>query len=409
MNLSSEMAEALNSPQVKAIFAAFPKDSIRIVGGAVRNALLSEPISDIDFATQLTPDEVLEALEMAKVQAVKTGFEHGTITAVIDKSPFEITSLRKDVETDGRRAVVSYTKDWAEDAQRRDFTINALYLDQAGEIFDPTGQGLDDIKSKKLRFIGKAEDRIAEDYLRILRYFRFAAHYLPHEKMDAAALKACREGRAGLKSLSAERVWSELKKLLSAKSPERIVHIMLQQDILETLLPEASNAEGLEKLVRLEAREAIKPDPLLRLMSMAARDPLSIMRLTKRLKMSGKEAGRIKAWALDNVVLDPNAPDKEKLAAIYWASKQVVLDRARLRAAGEANPIMSSRWMSLADLAMGWTRPVFPMSGNDLINEGVSPGEGLGRRLKALEKLWVRSGFTADRKRLIAALKLMGG
>ena len=401
-------ADLLNDTGAKAIFAAFPKDTVRFVGGCVRNGLLGEDIKDIDLATQLTPPAAMDALKAANIRYVETGVEHGTVTAVIDGQPYEITSLRRDVATDGRRATVAYSTDWAEDAQRRDFTVNALYGDRDGHIYDPTGLGLEDAETKHFRFIGEAKDRIAEDYLRILRYFRFMAWYAPNAKFDPAALKACREGKSGLKSLSAERVWSEIKNLLLAPRPHRVVNVMLQQDILETLLPEASNAEGLSLITKLESREAIKPDPYLRLMAMAARQPLPIALLAKRLKMSKKESARLRQWADDGTPLDPAASDREKRQAIYKAGKQVVIDRARLRAAGEPDPVMSSRWMSLADLAMGWTQPEFPISGKDLKAAGVPPGEDMGRKLKALEALWVRSGFTADKPKLMMALKLLG-
>ena len=397
----------MRSEAIKAIFDALPEDSIRFVGGCVRNALMGVEVGDVDLATQLEPKEVAKAMEAADIRYVPTGIDHGTLTAVIDKEAIEITSLRKDVKTDGRRAVVAYTQDWVEDAQRRDLTINALYADFNGKIYDPTGQGVDDLNEKKFRFVGDAETRVQEDYLRILRFFRFLAWYGGEAKIDAAALKACRENRRSLKNLSAERVWSELKKLLSARNPSRAVRIMLTNEILDTLLPEASNSEGLSKMVSLESREAIMPDPLLRLMAMSAREPLQMALLCKRLKMSTKETARLRAWSDSSVALDPHANDNEKLKAIYFASKQVVIDRARVRAAGEEDALISSRWMSLADLAMGWTPPEFPLSGKDLKAAGVEPGPKMGKVIEALKALWVRSNFTADRDKLLIALKLI--
>lgn len=397
----------LSSKAVAAIFNALPKDSTRFVGGCVRNALMGQEVGDIDLATQLKPQDVAAALDAAKIRYVPTGIDHGTLTAVIGGEPFEITSLRKDVETDGRRAVVAFTQDWAEDAQRRDLTINALYADIDGQVFDPTGQGLDDLKAMKFRFVGEAEDRVKEDYLRILRFFRFLAWYGGKGKIDAKALKACRENRKGLKKLSAERVWSEIKKMLLARDPSRAVGIMLTNEILDTLLPEASNADGLTRMIALEQREAIEPDPLLRLMAMSAREPLQMALLCKRLKMSTKETARLRGWADSSAALDPHAEEREKLKAIYLAGKQVVIDRARLRAAGEEDALLSSRWMSLADLAMGWTAPEFPLTGKDLKKAGVEPGPQMGKKLEALKALWVRSGFTADRDKLLMALKLL--
>ena len=406
-DLNPQQFPWMQGDDITALFAAFPEGTLRFVGGCVRNALMGVEVGDIDIATQLEPQQAIAALDKAGIKHVPTGIEHGTITAIIDKKPFEITSLRKDVETDGRRAVVAFTTDWAEDAQRRDLTINALYADLAGKVFDPTGEGLDDLEAMKFRFVGDAQARVQEDYLRILRFFRFLAWYGGAGKVDAAALKACRENRRGLKKLSAERVWSELKKLLLAPDPSRSVRIMLTNEILDTLLPEASNAEGLSKMISLERREAIAPDPLLRLMAMSAREPLQMALLCKRLKMSAKETTRLRAWSDSSVALDPHASDSEKLKAIYFAGKQVVIDRARVRAAGEEDAIMSSRWMSLADLAMGWTPPEFPLSGKDLQAAGVEPGPKMGKVLEALKALWVRSSFTADREKLLMALKLI--
>jgi len=312
-DLNPEQFMWMRGEDIAAIFNALPEGSVRFVGGCVRNALMGVEVGDIDLATTLEPTKVAAALDVAKIRYVPTGIEHGTLTVVIDGKPFEITSLRKDVETDGRHAVVAW----------------------------------------------------------------FLAWYGGGAKVDAAALKACRENRRGLKKLSAERVWSELKKLLLARNPSRAVQIMLTNEILDTLLPEASNAEGLSKMVALESREAIAPDPLLRLMAMSAREPLQMALLCKRLKMSTKETNRLRAWSDSSVALDPHAEDSEKIKAIYLASKQVVIDRARVRAAGEEDTLMSVRWMSFADV------------------------------LEALKALWVRSNFTADRDKLLMALKLI--
>jgi len=408
MDLNPKYFPWMRDTGVLSLFAALPEGSLRFVGGCVRNALWGEDVGDIDLACQLEPEAVVAALEAAGIRYVPTGIAHGTVTAVIDGQPFEVTSLRRDVETDGRRATVAYTMDWAEDAQRRDLTMNALYADLSGRVYDPTGQGLSDLKSRKFRFVGDAEQRVQEDYLRILRFFRFLALYGGQEKVDATSLKACREHQAGIRKLSAERVWMELKKLLSADNPVRACHIMLTNGILESVLPEANNVDGLEALLRLESREKIKPDPLLRLMAMSAREPLQMALLTKRLKMSKAETARLRGWADDDAQLSTDMPERERMAAIYKSGKSVIIDRARLRAAGETDPIQSSRWMSLADLAMGWQPPVFPLTGKDLAKAGVPKGPGMGKALKALEALWIRSGFSTEKPQLLAALKLMG-
>jgi poly(A) polymerase len=211
-----------------------------------------------------------------------------------------------------------------------------------------------------------------------------------------------------LKALSAERVWAELKKLLSARDPVRSVRIMLQQELLETLLPEATNVDGLARLVALEAREGLKPDSMLRLMAMMAREPLSVALLSKRLKLSNKETARLKDWASDAESLSFDMEERARMQAIYRSGKQPILDRARLRAAGASDPIASSKWMVLADLALGWTPPTFPLRGADLIEAGVPKGPALGKALSALEALWVRSGFSTEKPQLLAALKLLG-
>lgn len=408
MELNPQQLSWMREPSILSLFKALPEGSLRFVGGCVRNALWGEDVGDIDLACQLEPDAVVDALTTAAIRYVPTGIAHGTVTAVINSQPYEITSLRRDVETDGRRATVAYTTDWAEDAQRRDLTMNALYADLTGQVFDPTGQGLQDLKARKFRFVGEADLRVQEDYLRILRFFRFLAHYGGQEKVDAASLKACREYQSGIKKLSAERVWMEIKKLLSARSPVRACHIMLTNGILETVLPEANNVDGLEALVKLETRENIKPDPLLRLMAMSAREPLQMALLTKRLKMSKSETTRLRGWADDDAQLSTDMAERDRMAAIYKSGKSVIIDRARLRAAGETDPIQSSRWMSIADLAMGWQPPDFPLTGKDLIDAGVPKGPRMGKALKALEALWIRSGFSTEKPQLLAALKLMG-
>ena len=408
MKLDPQYFSWMRDAGVVSLFKAMPTGSLRFVGGCVRNAFWDLPVGDVDLACQLDPDAVVSALKAADIRFVPTGLAHGTVTAVIDGRPYEITSLRRDVETDGRRATVAYTTDWAEDAQRRDLTINALYADPSGQVFDPTGQGLDDLKARKFRFVGDANERVQEDYLRILRFFRFLAVYGGQETVDAASLKACREHQSGLRKLSVERIWMELKKLLSAPSPVRVCHIMLTNGVLETLLPEGNNVDGLDALVKLESREGINPDPLLRLMAMSAREPLQMALLAKRLKMSKAETKRLRGWADDGAQLSTDMAERDRLAAIYKSGKQVIFDRARLRAAGESDAIQSSRWMVLADLALGWQPPKFPVSGKDLSKAGVPKGPAMGKALKALEALWVRSGFSTEKPQLLAALKFMG-
>ena len=400
----------LAQDEVRTLFDVFPEGNLRVVGGAVRDLILGEAVKDVDFATALEPDATLDRLQSAGIKTVPTGIAHGTVTAVVGGRPFEITSLRRDVQTDGRRAVVTYTDDWSEDARRRDFTFNALYLDAEGAVHDPTGKGLADAEAGHLRFVGEASARVREDYLRSLRFFRFLAHH--GRDYDPEALAAIRSHLDGLKSLSAERVWAELKRLLEARDPVAAVELMDAAGVLEVLLPDANNVEGLAAYVRLERRESLEVDPLRRLMAMGARLPLPVLTLARRLRMSNKETARLKAWADSGADLshlaDPITPDRERMAAIYREGREVIVDRAVLRAAGERDALRSAYFMSLADLALGWTPPKFPVSGKDLKQAGFAPGEDMGRRLKALEALWVKGGFRASREELVAAARMLG-
>lgn len=407
MKLDPKKHSWMRTDGVKAIMKALPDGTARFVGGCVRNSLMGEPIGDIDIATQLVPKEAGAALKAAGIKIVPTGIEHGTITAVHDSEPYEITSLRKDVETDGRRAVVAFTKDWAEDAYRRDFTVNAIYADYDGNVYDPTGGGLEDIKSRKFQFVGDGEQRVREDYLRILRFFRFMAWYAGDAKVDAQALKACRENRAGLKTLSAERVWSELKKILMAPHPARAVQIMLTNDILPAVLPEASNAEGLALMQKLEKRESLKPDPLLRLMAMSGRDEFAIAGLAKRLRVSNDEKARLLSWAGNQVPFTPDMDARMFKQGIYASTPQTAYDRMVVRGAGESDPIVSATWVKKAVWAKDWPIPEFPLKGRDLKSAGVKNGPEMGRILRALKELWVRSGFEADQDKLLVALAMI--
>ncbi|PHS77462.1 MAG: polynucleotide adenylyltransferase [Robiginitomaculum sp.] len=407
MKLNVDKHAWLTAKPTQRLFAALPKGTARFVGGCVRNALLGEPVADYDVATTVEPHAVAKHLKAANIGVHETGIAHGTLTAVVDGTVFEVTTLRRDVSTDGRRATVEFTTDWAADAHRRDFTINALYTDLSGEIYDPTKQGLADIKTRKIRFVGNAETRIEEDYLRILRFFRFNAWYAEDRALDAVGLTACRELKVGLKTLSSERVWSELKKLLSAPTPFRTVNVMSVNGILETLLPEASNSEGLQLVCELEKNKSLSPDPYLRLMAMSARDELAMARLCKRLKMSNKEKARLKHWAGDQTNLQPGLPDKETKILIYTAGQQVAMDRAILRSAGASDPIEAAAWWTLHNTAQNWQWPEFPVTGKDLIAVGIPHGEKLGKALTALKALWIRSGFKVEKPQLIVAAKML--
>lgn len=381
-------------------------DPARINGGAVRNAILGEPIADVDISTVLTPDEVEQKLAGAGIRSVATGKDHGTITAVINSQGYEITTLREDMDTDGRRAVVRFGREWKRDAQRRDFTMNALYCDGEGNLFDPL-DGHDDIINRRVRFIGDAEQRIREDFLRILRFFRFFAWYGAF-RPDRDGLKACTRLKGELSSLSAERVWSELKKLLRAPDPRKALLWMRTSGVLENVLPEGGNwgIDLIHPLVDAEQANGWTPDPMLRLMAMLPDQDDRLAGLAKRLKLSNAEKDRLLAWATSELpALD--LPKDILAKQLYRDGTRGLSDRLRLEVARcfketTQNSAAQTRLAQLTYIEI-WKRPVFPVTGKDLIKAGVTPGQALGKELKRLEGKWVDSGFKLAKNDLLTS------
>ncbi|ARO31122.1 poly(A) polymerase domain-containing protein [Rhizobium sp. NXC14] len=384
----------------------------RVVGGAVRNSLMGLPVSDIDIATTLTPGIVMERAAAAGIKAVPTGLQHGTVTLVVDGKPFEVTTLRTDVETDGRHAKVAFSTDWKADAERRDLTINALYVDAEGEVVDLVG-GLADIETRNIRFIGDAARRIAEDHLRILRFFRFFAYY-GSGRPDAEGLRACAAARSKLKTLSAERVWSELRKLLGAADPGRALLWMRQVAVLTEILPESERwgIDAIPSLVATERALGWAPDPLLRLMAIVPPDAARLEALAARLKLSNAEAATLKAWAMAAPVNDEISPAaferllyRNGLDGIVTRLK-LALAVARGKAEGDlAEMARSARLGRLMDQAANWKKPQFPLNGGDVLAAGVASGPRVGELLAVLENQWVEENFASDRTALLARLK----
>lgn len=372
---------------MQALHAARPGGS-RFVGGCVRNSLLGLTVDDIDIATQLPPEEVAHIGRAAGLGVHPTGIEHGTITLVAEGQPFEITTLRRDVNTDGRRAVVAFTEDWTEDAARRDFHLNALYADAEGQVFDPTGAGLEDLAARRIRFVGEPQRRIREDYLRILRFFRFTAWYAP--SVDQEGLSACAALADGVGRLSVERVWKELKKLLAAPDPRRALAAMQDAGVLNACLPEGANLPLLLDLVRLDRALGLAPDPLLRFAALGGAGA------AKRLRVARAEAERLAAAA-------PEEPDP---SALYWLGPRVVEDRLRLFWALAGAP--PADWRTQLAQAAAYQRPAFPVDGADLQACGFAPGPALGAALRELERWWVEGGCRADRAGLLQRLRVSG-
>lgn len=412
MNISDK-AEWLKSPPLRALFDALNRDGgeARVVGGAVRNSLLGTRVSDVDLATTHLPQDTMRLAKDAGFKPVPTGIEHGTVTVVVQGRPFEVTTLRTDIETNGRHAKVVFGTDWQKDAERRDFTINALYAKADGTIVDHVG-GLADIETRTLRFIGDAEARIREDYLRILRFFRFFAWY-GSGRPEADGLRASARLKDGLNQLSAERVWVELKKLLSASDPSRALLWMRQSGVLSVILPESEKwgIDAIHSLVRTEQELDWPPDALLRLESMVPPDAARVSEMGKRLKMSNAERARLEAWARQDVVKSELSEYALK-KLLYRSSKQAVLDRVKLgyaAARGEAAMndeamIKVGAFSRLLETAQNYEAPLFPVTGADLLTMGIEKGPKLGKILKELEAIWIESNFSLDKEELLAKI-----
>lgn len=357
----------------------------RWVGGAVRDTLLGIASKDVDMATSLVPDEVTARLESAGIRTVPTGIIHGTVTAVLPGGVVEITTLRRDVSTDGRHATVAFSTDWRDDAARRDFTINALYADpRTGEVFDYHG-GLEDLAARCVRFIGDARQRIREDYLRILRYFRFQARY-GSTPADAGAESAVQELAAGLKGLSRERVGWELMTLLALPDPAPTVRRMAELGVLEQVLPEADVA-GLERLTAHEAAQEIAPDALRRLAALLPADPALAEQVAARLRLSTAQRKRLATAAARD-----GAPTDARALAYRLGMTEA---RDRLMLAGETLTALE-----------GWSVPEFPLKGGAIVARGVTAGPDVARLLRAVEAAWIAEGFP-DAARVAALLDEM--
>lgn len=409
-------ADWFNEPRLKRVMDLLNADGGegRVAGGAVRNALMGMPISDVDIATTLLPNDVVARAKEAGIKAVPTGIEHGTVTLVVDGRGFEVTTLRRDVETNGRHAEVAFGTDWVEDARRRDLTMNALYADKDGAVIDLV-DGIADVETRTIRFIGEAEDRIREDYLRILRFFRFFAHY-GSGRPDASALKAIARTKAGMAQLSAERVWQELKKLLAADDPGRALLWMRTTGVLTLVLPE-SEKWGIDEVPAVVETGRVfgwKPDPLLRLAAMVPPDTERLAKMAERLKMSKAEAAFFDHWT--------RAPEiKDDLAGtaldrmLYRYGADGILTRLRIRLAITRSKALGdiqmaetvARLSELLKRAENWKQPEFPLKGSDIIALGVAPGPQIGEILGQIENGWVERNFADGREKLLDQAKTL--
>lgn len=376
----------------------------RFVGGCVRNSLLGQPIDDIDIATTLTPDQVTEALEAAGIKVVPTGVDHGTVTAVAEGRPFEITTLRRDVSTDGRRAVVAFTQSWDEDAVRRDFRLNALYADAEGRIFDPTGEGVADARAGRIVFVGDPMTRIREDYLRILRFFRFHAWYGKAEA-DSAALSACKALKGMLSGRAAERTQKELLKLLAAPDPRAALRLMAATGVLSAVLPQVKALTRFETLVAIESEHFFDIDAELRLASLLPDDPSVAQDTAERLRLSNALKDRLVAAAGHEPRIVSWMSPRETRRAVYRLGGRTFADRVKLAWAASDRPATANQWRALIPLAETWTPPVFPLTGEDVVKAGVPRGPMVGQVLREIEDWWIDLDFIDDRMAAVERLK----
>jgi poly(A) polymerase len=395
----------LERPATQAVFAALAARGfeVRAVGGAVRNALLALPVGDVDLATPARPEEVIAAAEAAGLKAVATGLAHGTVTIVSGGQGYQVTTLREDVESYGRHAKVEFTADWAADARRRDFTLNALYCGGDGALFDPLG-GWPDLVQRRIRFIGNAGERIREDYLRILRFFRFFAEFgdgLPDEE----GLAACVAARAGLACLSGERVRAELWRLLAAPKAAEVVRLMLDYGLIVHVLGLAPRPSILERLAALELALGLTPNPGLRLAALAVETPEDARRLGERLRVSKEEAGLLTGAARTELPLAADTSAASATATLYRAGPKLYRWRLLLAWARSGDAPEASNWRQLWTLPERWQAPRLALSGEDVMALGVPAGPRVGGLLKAVEAWWIAGGFAADRPALLAKLR----
>ena len=377
----------MSDPAARRLFSALGTGGIvaRFVGGCVRNAVLGRAIDDIDLAVDKPPDVVMAALEGAKIKVIPTGLRHGTVTAIVDGRVFELTTLRRDVETDGRRAVVAFTDDWLTDAGRRDFTFNALYADPDGALYDPF-EGRADLAAGKVRFIGDPDQRIAEDRLRVLRFFRFHAWY-GKPPLDRPGFEACRRNAGSLGALSGERVRKELLRTLEAPHSPDAAAAMAEAGALDRWLPEYDGTARLRGLIEREDT----PDALRRLAALVKTEA-DATAIGKRLKLSTQEALRLEVMLAAEPVVG-----RHPRAEIYQLGTTLFVDRVLLFA--------PDNWQALLKLAQEWMPPELPIGGADALKLGLKPGPRVGELLAAVERWWIDGDFAADRAACLTELE----
>ncbi len=393
IRLAPEKAPWFASGPLKKLLSVLDADGeeARVVGGAVRNTLLGIPPGDFDIATTAKPEVVMQRCTAAGFHVVPTGVEHGTVTVVVNDRPFEVTTLREDVETDGRHAVVKFGRDWKKDAERRDFTINALFLTRHLDVLDFTG-GLADIETRSIRFIGDAERRIAEDYLRVLRFFRFHAAY-GEGPMDAGGLAACIRARPHLGQLSRERVRAELLKLLAAKHAVPALAAMSETGILIDVLGGVPLLASVSNLIKAETELGIEHAPVRHLGALALRVREDADRLRERLRLANDEHRRLRAMAENWWRIDPAEGEAPAKALLYRIGAEHFRDRVLVAFSRSDAKADDAAWKKLLALPERWPVPKFPLGSKDFLALGLEKGPALGAAIAAAEEAWIDAGF----------------
>ena len=396
----------LKRAETRAVMAALdakrPGGS-RFVGGCVRNAVMGLEADDIDIATQLLPQDTIAAAEAAGLAAIPTGLDHGTITIIANHVPYEVTTLRRDVETDGRHATIAFTESWEEDAARRDFRLNALYADSHGAIFDPTGGGLEDARAGRVMFIGDADARLREDYLRILRFFRFSAWYA-RGPLNAEGLAACARQRGGLDGLSAERIWKETKKLFAAPDPRAALAAMQEVNLSAHAWPELTSLARAHRLIEIEADHFLDADPLQRIAA-ALMDESAARALARRMKASNEERARLVAATGDAPRIVSYMSMLEIRRALYRLGAEAFADRVKIAWAGDERTATAPQWRALVMHAEIYRRPTLALTGDEVIAAGVPPGPKVGAALREVEAWWIEADFPDDKLSIVERLK----
>jgi tRNA nucleotidyltransferase/poly(A) polymerase len=400
-SLSVANADWFLKPETQAVFACLNREGFeaRVVGGAVRNALLGRPVSEVDFATTARPEDTLRLAGNAGLKTAPTGIAHGTVTIIAHGTPFEATTLRRDVATDGRRATVAFGEDWAEDARRRDFTMNALYADADGQVYDPLG-GLPDLFARRVRFVGDAGARIREDYLRILRFFRFSAEYA-EGAFDHDGVAASIRERLGLTRLSRERVRAELLRILVARRAAGAIEVLDESGLLLLVLGGVARRRRFERLCAIEAELGARPDPIYRLAALALFTDEDALRLANKLRLSAQETNDLSGLAPRRPVVSGGMDETALEAALYRLGPRLYLGRLLLSWSESQATASDPAWKRAAGFAQSWRRPKFPVRGADLVARGWAPGAAVGESLRRLEEKWIASRFTLSRDALL--------